>query len=65
MNGGLTLVEFGELLKVLLKSGQTVGMYITIFNHNLDKDGLIVSMLISSIVKAFHGTYLFKTYQLI
>jgi arginase len=53
MRGGLTFVELGELLKVLLKSGHAVGMDITIFNPNLDKDGSIASKLVSSIVKGF------------
>jgi arginase len=53
MKGGLTFVELGELLKVLLKSGHAVGMDITIFNPNLDKDGSIASKLVSSIVKGF------------
>lgn len=53
MRGGLTFIELSELLKVLLKSGQVVGMDITIFNPNLDKDGSIARKLVSSIVKAF------------
>jgi arginase len=53
MRGGLTFVELGELLKVLLKSGHAVSMDITIFNPNLDKDGSIARKLVSSIVKGF------------
>ena len=51
MKGGLNFTELGELLKVLLKSGQVVGMDITIFNPSLDKDGSIARKLVSSVVE--------------
>jgi arginase len=51
MKGGLSFTELGELLKVLLKSGQVVGMDITIFNPSLDKDGSIARKLVSSLVE--------------
>jgi arginase len=51
MKGGLNFTELGELLKVLLKSGQVVGMDITIFNPSLDKDGSIARKLVSSLVE--------------
>ena len=51
--GGLTFLELGDVLKILLNSGQAVGMDITIFNPNLDKDGSIARKLVSSIVKGF------------
>ena len=41
IRGGLTFLELGDVLKILLNSGQAVGMDITIFNPNLDKDGSI------------------------
>ena len=53
MRGGLTFLELGDVLKILLNSGQAVGMDITIFNPNLDKDGSIARKLVSSIVKGF------------
>lgn len=51
MKGGLNFTELGELLKVLLKSDQVVGMDITIFNPSLDKDGSIARKLVSSVVE--------------
>lgn len=47
--GGLNFAELSDLLKVLFESGQIVGMDITIFNPNLDKDGSIARRLVSSI----------------
>ena len=49
MLGGLNFAELSALLKVLFESGQVVGMDITIFNPNLDKDGSIARRLVSSI----------------
>ncbi len=51
MWGGLSLAELSELLKVLLESGRMVGMDITIFNPDLDKDSSIARKFVSSIVK--------------
>lgn len=46
---GLNFAELGELLKILFGSGRIVGMDITIFNPNLDRDGSIARRLVSSI----------------
>ena len=51
MKGGMNFAELSKLLKILLKSGQAVGMDITIFNPTLDKDGSITGNLVSSLVK--------------
>ena len=53
LKDGLTFVELSNVLKILLKSDKAVGMDITIFNPNLDKDGSIARKLVSSIVKGF------------
>jgi arginase len=51
MKDGINFAELSKLLKILLKSGQAVGMDITIFNPTLDKDGSITGNLVSSLVK--------------
>jgi arginase len=51
MKGGMNFTELSKLLKILFKSGQTVGMDITIFNPNLDKDGSITRNFVSSLVR--------------
>jgi arginase len=51
MKGGMNFTEFSKLLKIILKSGQAVGMDITIFNPNLDKDGSITRNFVSSLVR--------------
>jgi len=48
--GGLSFSDLGELLKVILGSGNAVGMDITIFNPSLDVDGSIARRFVSSIV---------------
>jgi arginase len=48
--GGLSFSDLGELLKVILGSGNAVGMDITIFNPSLDIDGSITRRFVSSIV---------------
>jgi arginase len=53
MKGGMNFIELSKLLKILLRSGQAVGMDITIFNPNLDKGGEISHKLVSSVVEAF------------
>lgn len=53
LKDGLTFMELSNVLKILLKSDKAVGMDITIFNPNLDKDGSIARKLVSSIVKGF------------
>jgi arginase len=51
LNGGLSFYELSELLKIIVASGRSVGMDITIFNPNLDSDGLIAQRLVSTIVE--------------
>jgi arginase len=48
--GGLNFSDLSELLKVILGSGNAVGMDITIFNPLLDVDGSIARRFVSSIV---------------
>jgi arginase len=50
MKGGLTFKELVELLQVLFRSGRVIGMDITIFNPDLDRDGSIARDLASAIV---------------
>jgi arginase len=51
LNGGLSFSELSELLKIIVASGRTVGMDITIFNPNLDSDGSIAYRFVSSILE--------------
>ncbi len=51
LNGGLSFDELSELLKIIVESGRSVGMDITIFNPNLDPDGLIARRFVSSLLK--------------
>ena len=51
LNGGLSFYELSELLKIIVESGRSVGMDITIFNPNLDPDGLIARRFVSSLLK--------------
>jgi arginase len=53
MKGGMNFTELSKLLKIILKSGQAVGMDITIFNPTLDKGGGISRKLVSSVVEGF------------
>jgi arginase len=53
MKGGMNFTELSKLLKILLKSGQAVGMDITIINPNLDKGGEVSHKLVSSVVEGF------------
>jgi arginase len=48
--GGLSFSDLSELLKIILGSGNAVGMDITIFNPLLDVDGSIARRFVSSIV---------------
>jgi arginase len=50
LNSGLSFYELSELLKIIVASGRTVGMDITIFNPNLDSDGSIAHKLVSSVL---------------
>ena len=51
LNGGLSFCELSELLKIIVASGRTVGMDITIFNPNLDSDGSIAHRFVSSVLE--------------
>lgn len=51
LNGGLSFCELSELLKIIVASGRTVGMDITIFNPNLDLDGSIAHRFVSSVLE--------------
>jgi arginase len=52
--GGLTYKELSELLRLLLASGQAVGMQITIFDPELDKDGKIARAFTNAIIDGFN-----------
>ena len=51
LKGGLSFDELSELLKIIVGTGRSVGMDITIFNPNLDPDGSIACRFVSAIVK--------------
>ena len=51
LNGGLNFYELSKLLKITFTSGRSVGMDITIFNPNLDLDGLIARRFVSSLLE--------------
>lgn len=51
LNGGLSFCELSELLKIIVASGHTVGMDITIFNPNFDLDGSIAHRFVSSVLE--------------
>jgi len=51
LNGGLSFYELSELLKIIVASGRSVGMDITIFNPNLDPDGSIARRFVSSLLE--------------
>jgi arginase len=51
MNGGLSFCELSELLKIIVDSGRTVGMDITIFNPNFDSDGSIIHRFVLSVLE--------------
>jgi arginase len=51
LNGGLSFYELSELLKIVVASGRSVGMDITIFNPNLDPDGSIARRFVSSVLE--------------
>ncbi len=51
--GGLSFEELSEILSILLASGKTSGMSISIFNPTLDDDGSIAKAFVRSIVKGF------------
>jgi arginase len=51
LNGGLSFNELSELLKIIVDSGRSVGMDITIFNPNLDSDGSIARRFVSSVLE--------------
>ncbi len=51
LNGGLSFQDLSEILKILVGSGRSVGMDVTIFNPNLDPDGLIALRFVSSLIE--------------
>jgi arginase len=51
LNDGLSFDDLSELLKIIVSSGCSVGMDITIFNPNLDPDGLIAHRFVSSLIE--------------
>src|SRR5829696_8604172 len=51
LNGGLSFYELSELLKIIVATGRSIGMDITIFNPNLDLDGFIARRFVSVVVK--------------
>jgi arginase len=52
---GLGYAELIELLRPLLRSTLAVGMQVTIFDPELDKDGKIVQKVTDAMVEAFTG----------
>jgi arginase len=60
LDGGLSLPELSELLKIITAPGRAIGMDITIFNPNLDFDGSIarkfVTSIVEGLVQAFRDT---------
>src|ERR687897_743921 len=51
INGGLSFCALSELLKIIVASGSTVGMDITIFNPSFDSDGSIAHRFVSSVLE--------------
>jgi arginase len=51
LNGGLSFQDLSEILKILVDSGRSVGMDVTIFNPNLDPDGSIALRFVSSLIE--------------
>jgi arginase len=51
LNGGLSFYELSEVLKIIVATGRSIGIDITIFNPNLDSDGLIARRFVSALVK--------------
>jgi arginase len=54
MPGGLSLKELEEVLQTVMEQGDCVGMDITIFNPNLDRDGKIAARLVACLVNALN-----------
>lgn len=52
MPGGMTFSELGDLLRILVDSGQIVGMDVTIFNPNLDPDGSMARNLVTTLKRS-------------
>jgi arginase len=50
LDSGPCFPDLSELLKIILSSGRTVGMDITILNPCLDVDGSITRRFVSSVV---------------
>ena len=51
--GGLTFAEAGYMLNQLYRTGKIKGMDVTIFNPDLDKDGVIAERIVGCIAKSF------------
>ena len=51
--GGLSYEEFVKIVRILLASGQAVGMHIGIFDPHLDADGSIAQDFTAAIVESF------------
>jgi arginase len=51
LKGGLNFDELSELLKIIVATGHSIGIDITIFNPNLDSDGSIARRFVSALVK--------------
>jgi arginase len=51
LNDGLSFSELSDLLTIIVSSGRTIGMDITIFNPNFDSDGSIAHKLVSSVLE--------------
>lgn len=52
---GLSYEEFVEVLKILLASGQAVGMHVGIFDPDMDASGNIARDFTAAIVESFKG----------
>ena len=50
LDGGLEWGELSTLLKILISSGQAIGMNVGIFNPRLDRDGSIARQLAKSLI---------------
>ncbi|HEU5120590.1 MAG TPA: arginase family protein [Candidatus Nitrosocosmicus sp.] len=51
LKGGLSFDELSELLKIIVATSRSVGMDITIFNPNLDPEGVVALKVVSSLLK--------------
>jgi arginase len=51
LKDGLSFYELSELLKIIVATGRSIGMDITIFNPTIDSDGSIARKFVSALVK--------------